>query len=98
LGFVWRGRLLRTASSVAGFSFAAHPAAFAMAVNFSAEANPFHLSGRLPLSIAIISIAIIRMRGNYWQRSSHCGQIARISCTKVVNVFSSRLQARHNFF
>jgi hypothetical protein len=38
-GLVCRGSFLRTASSVAGFSFAAHPAAFAIAVNFKAEAT-----------------------------------------------------------
>src|SRR5215468_8581239 len=34
LGSVWRGSLCKTESSVAGLSFAAQPAAFAIAVNF----------------------------------------------------------------
>src|SRR6202140_5065243 len=38
-GFVCRGSFLRTASRVAGFNFAAHPAAFAIDVSFRAEAT-----------------------------------------------------------
>src|SRR5229473_1649900 len=43
LGSVCRGSLRKTASSVAGLSFAAQPAAFAMEVSFTDEAKP-HLA------------------------------------------------------
>src|SRR6267143_1651147 len=43
LGSVCRGNLRNTASSVAGLSFAAQPAAFAMEVSFTDEAMP-HLA------------------------------------------------------
>src|SRR6266850_4629698 len=43
LGSVCRGNLRSTASSVAGLSFAAHPAALAIEVSFTDEAKP-HLA------------------------------------------------------
>src|SRR5882672_6972979 len=43
LGSVCRGSLRKTASSVAGLSFAAQPAAFAIDVSFTDEAKP-HLA------------------------------------------------------
>src|SRR6267378_3791129 len=41
LGSVWRGNLRNTASSVAGLSFAAQPAAFAIEVSFTDEVKPY---------------------------------------------------------
>src|SRR5215468_6048699 len=50
LGSVWRGSLCKTESSVAGLSFAAQPAAFAIAVNFKVSVkgtSTYRLYGRL---------------------------------------------------
>ncbi len=58
LGSVCRGSLRKTASSVAGLSFAAQPAAFAMEVSFTDDAKPhldvkrFDYSGVWPFLLA----------------------------------------------
>src|ERR1700685_1664801 len=96
-GFACRGSLRKTASRVAGFNFAAHPAALGIDVNFKAEAT-HHLEPKPQTWIAKLRRrtasqpfyheSLLQQHGSFVNFFDGHRAGIEVSCTCVVNVFS----------
>src|SRR5579862_7628789 len=93
LGSDCRGSLRRTASSVAGFSLAAHPAAFAMEVSFGEAVDIvlMYSTGGNSAPSPFLSLCCFAFHCKACAaESSHGAIFHALSCLRRANVISSR--------